>query len=76
MLNGRFILDQARFLAERIVKEAGSCPEAQVERAFELAFGRPPEPVEREAAVRLIGGHGVAVFCRALLNTNEFVYVM
>ncbi len=76
LLNGRFSLQQARFLAERIAAEAGEDAGAQVDRAFGLAFGRVPETGEREAAVGLIERHGLAVFCRALINSNEFIYVM
>ncbi len=35
-----------------------------------------PKPEERAAAIHLIEQHGLAIFCRALFNANEFVYVM
>ena len=76
LLNGRFSLQQAVFLAERLAAEAGQRPGAQVDRAFGLAFGRVPEAGEREAAIGLVERHGLAVFCRALINSNEFIYVM
>ncbi|MBI4902703.1 MAG: DUF1553 domain-containing protein [Acidobacteria bacterium] len=75
LLNNTFILDQAGYFAQRLEREAAS-PAVQVERAFQLAFGRPPEPNESAAALSLIRDHGLAAFCRALLNANEFVYVM
>ena len=76
LLNGRFSLQQAVFLAERLAAEAGQHPGAQVDRAFGLAFGRVPEAGERKAAIGLVERHGLAVFCRALINSNEFIYVM
>lgn len=45
-LNGEFIQQQARYFAERLVCEAGNDPVAQIKRAFELAFCRPPRPDE------------------------------
>jgi len=76
LLNSSFILDQAQYFAERLEREAGKNRTVQIERAFRLAFGRAPKPAEAAAAAALIGEHGLAVFCRALLNANEFVYVM
>ena len=39
--------------------------------AYVLVFGREPESVEVDAAAKLIREHGLMVFCRALLNSNE-----
>jgi len=75
LMNGPFVLDQARYLAGRVKKEAGEGQPAQVERAFRLAFGRDPAPAERDAALRVVHDHGLAALCRALFNANEFVYV-
>ncbi len=76
MMNSSFIIDQARFFAERLVRETGPDHGAQVDRAYRLAFGRIPKPEERAAAIHLIEQHGLVIFCRALFNANEFVYVM
>jgi hypothetical protein len=75
LLNGSFMLQQAEFFAERLKSDAGLDPGNDVDRAFKRAFGRPPSSVERAAAVKLIGEHGLPAFCRAMLNANEFVYV-
>ena len=50
-------------------------PRAQVDRAFRLCCGRAPEVDERADAVGLVERHGLPAFCRALLNTNEFLFV-
>jgi hypothetical protein len=44
-------------------------------QAFELAFGRTPTPAELTAAEEFIREQGMTLFCRALFNANEFVYV-
>ncbi len=75
LLNSRFILAASRSLADRLRREAGNAPEAQVRRAFLLAFGREPGDSEREAAVRLVREHGAEALARALFNANEFLYV-
>jgi hypothetical protein len=73
LLNSTFVEQQAGYLAERLAKEADGEIEAQVRRAFLLAFGREAAPEETAAAVRLVEQHGLAVFCRAMFNANEFV---
>ena len=75
LLNSRFVIEQATYLAGRLKAEAGPDPARQAERGFRLAFGRAPSSSESNAAVALIGSHGSVAFCRALYNANEFVYV-
>ena len=74
LLNGSFINQQAGFLAERIRKDAGEAPAAQVNRGFRLAFGRAPSAAEGAAGLELVRKHGLGALCRALLNANEFLY--
>jgi hypothetical protein len=74
LLNGPFMQQQAGFLAERVRHEAGPTREAQVIRAFRLAFGRPPDAEERKAASDLVAAQGLPALCRALMNANEFLY--
>ncbi len=76
LFNNSFVIEQAELLAGRLRKEAGADPARQVDWAFVLAFGRPAEPGERAAAAALVERHGLAAFCRALFNANEFIYVM
>jgi hypothetical protein len=75
LLNSSFMMQQAGFFAERLKREAGDDPAAQATLAFRLAFGRNPGEADREASVRFIRGQGLTLFCRALFNANEFLYV-
>jgi hypothetical protein len=54
LMNSRFVLDEARAFAERVHREAGDEPQAQVERAWLLAFARPPQPAELAAALNFL----------------------
>jgi hypothetical protein len=47
LLNGEFINEQAQAFAQRIAREAGDDNAARVERAYRLAFSRPPSEKER-----------------------------
>lgn len=75
LMNGPFVIEQAGFFSERIQADAGTDLLAQVDRAFALALARKPAGDERSAAVALIREHGLEALCRALFNTNEFIYV-
>jgi hypothetical protein len=76
LLNSSFVMEQAGFLAERVLREAGTThPDLVVTRAFRLALGREPDPEERWASVRMIQGQGLRVLCRALLNSSEFIFL-
>ena len=72
--NNEFMLRQSRHLATRVENEGGPGV-AGIDRAFILAFQRPPTASERQAAVSLVNEQGLFALCRALLNANEFAYL-
>jgi hypothetical protein len=49
LLNGDFVNRQARHLADRLEREAGLDPAAQIERAYLLTVCRPPNQAECNA---------------------------
>jgi hypothetical protein len=73
--NGAFALRTADAFAARLEREALGDVTKQVERAWVLAFARPPTPAERDAAVRLVRSAGLPALGRALFNANEFLTV-
>jgi hypothetical protein len=73
--NNSFTLRMADHFAERLHKECPEATAAQLRRAFELACGRRPTAGEMDAAEAFSSQHGLAAFCRVLLNTNGFLYV-
>jgi hypothetical protein len=75
LFNSRFTLDEANQLATRLEHEAGSLPNKQIACAFELAFSRQPDEAELDAATRLVGQFGLPAFCRAILNSNELMFI-
>jgi len=65
-------------LAERLQREAGSDPAAQIERAYLLATGRPPQPDERERCLAFLKVGGAAALpdlCQVVLSLNRTAYV-
>jgi hypothetical protein len=87
LLNNEFVLNRGKALAKRVLDQAGNDVARQVEVAFELTLGRPPDDADREAARQFFqtqvtranateGPMSVLVsFCQTLLNVNEFVYL-
>ena len=84
LFNSEFSHEQSRFMAKRIENEAGEDLNAQVERAFQIAFQRAAAPTELAKCVTFLsspqsetGGPAgnLSDLCLVLLNTNEFIYL-
>jgi hypothetical protein len=90
MLNGDFMLEQADFMAERVLKSAGPSDADHIDLAFRIALGRHPNASERGWSQKSLAGFteawqqnkakdgeqkALASLCQTLLNTNEFLYV-
>ncbi len=85
LLNHRFTLDMAEALAEKIETSsktvspnvASAQPESAqwVSDAFRFAYQREPKKDEMDAATKLIEEFGLKAFCRAILNSNELIYI-
>lgn len=75
LLNSPFMVQQVEIFAGRLRRDAGEDLSAQARRGWELAFQRSPTNEELAVAVRVVVDAGLTVFCRALLNANEFLYV-
>jgi hypothetical protein len=75
LLNDPFVLQQADHFATRLADVHRGDVRGQVQAAYRLAFGREPSGPEAERAERFVGQRGLFLFCRALFNSNEFLYV-
>lgn len=72
--NNELMLLQAKRFAKRLERDAATW-DGRIHRAFELAFGRPPNEREQKASHSLVEEAGLFALCRALFTANEFVYV-
>ena len=75
LLNNSFVHRQAKHFAERVRKEAGDDAGKQAERAYRIAYGRPPAEKESSRAAALAKEHGLETLCWAMLNSSEFLYL-
>jgi hypothetical protein len=55
LLNGPFVQGQSKLFAARLLRECGEDEVWPVERAYQLAMGRPPTAAERRTAQEFLG---------------------
>jgi len=75
LFNSLFSLAQADAFASRVKKEAGDDLTTQIKRAYQLALSREPNADELRETELIIKQHGIATLCRALFNSNEFLFI-
>src|SRR5262249_27287928 len=77
LLNGDFALESGQRLATALRERFSDDDTAAVTHAYRLAWGRQPSEQEIQLALRFLRTQdaGIAAFCHALLNTNEFLFV-
>jgi hypothetical protein len=75
LLNGHTALSQSQQFAARIVKLAGDNPDASVDVAWKLAFGRLPAADEKQVAVDFLKRNSLPQLCHLIFNMSEFIYV-
>jgi hypothetical protein len=74
LLNNPFMVRQAEHLAER-VRTLAQKPEEQVAWLYRLALGRDPSVAETTRLVEFAARDGLKNASRAILNSNEFLFV-
>jgi hypothetical protein len=75
MMNDVFVLRQARILAERVRKNAGTDVRKQSITAVALTLCRKPTQLELTRATKFLKSNTLEMYCWALLNSGEFAYV-
>lgn len=79
LLNGPFVMTQAEIFAKRLESETstpeGASVAAQVRLAYLLGYNRPATDEEVKFAGEFISEFGLNQFCRAFLNSNEFLFI-
>jgi hypothetical protein len=90
LMNDEFVLLQAGFFAQRVEREAGDDPAAQIRTAYRVALSRDPSGPELRGNLRYIeqqrqyhqarnskspGESALTDLCAVMLNLNEFVYI-
>ncbi len=74
LLNNDFVLHGSGWIEETIEAECDGL-DSHVTRAVQLAWLRSPTQQELAMFSAYVRQHGLAAFCRVLLNSNEFLFV-
>jgi len=74
LFNSHFMVQQSGKMADKLLKEAGNSVEEQVRTAYQLYYGRPALVEEINDATEFVRDHSLADFCRAMFNSNEFLF--
>ncbi len=85
MMNSSVMLQQSRKMADNLMAESALSDAEKVRTAFERALARPATPAEIDQALSFIHrmeqqwkGNAIMAwqsFCKALLASNEFIYI-
>jgi Protein of unknown function (DUF1549)/Protein of unknown function (DUF1553) len=86
LLNNDLVVEWSREMAARVMNDSGLTPEAEIDRAWKLAYSRLPSAEEKASALKFLERQmalldkpsravAMADLCHMLLNSNEFVYV-
>lgn len=74
LFNSGFINEQASFFAERLEKHDPTTA-GQVNMSYQLAYSRKPDHDELKRSKQFIDDYGLQAFCRAVLNSNELLFI-
>ena len=75
LMNSDFVIDQSQRIADRAMSDVNDDRTKVIDRCFELLLGRAPDADERAACLALAEESGLALVCRALINSNEFAFL-
>ncbi|QDU79410.1 Planctomycete cytochrome C [Polystyrenella longa] len=75
LYNSRFVLQQADLFSQRLRREAPDSVDNQIQLAFKLAYNRPIEAIELSRSKQFVEEQGLVAMCRAIFNSNEFLFI-
>lgn len=75
LLNSRFTIEQAGAFEARVQADIGDDIVEQIRHTYWIALNRMPSPDEVADAESIVRKHGLATLCRAMFNSNEFLFL-
>ncbi len=76
LFNSRFTIEQSEAFASRVKSESNSDElESQIRRVYQIALNREPAAEEVSDAIPVVRDYGLQSLCRALFNSNEFLFL-
>jgi hypothetical protein len=75
LLNSSIVIQLTQTIASAIESSTPDDLTLRIAEAYRRILGREPKQTEIELAVPSVRKHGLDVLCRALFNSNEYLYV-
>ena len=81
LFNSPFIEQQSEIFSQRLLEsdpvtsQGKVSPVEAIIKAYQLCYSRRPDPSERRSAEEFVKQNGLTQFCRALFNSNEFLFI-
>ncbi len=75
LMNSDFVLSQSERIAKLALQDAGGSNDQAIHECFQRLLGRNADPQEHEACRKTMEQYGLALVCRALINSNEFAFL-
>ncbi|MCU0713685.1 MAG: PSD1 and planctomycete cytochrome C domain-containing protein [Pirellula sp.] len=75
LLNSSIVIQLTQKIASAIESSTSDDDALRITEAYRRILGREPKQTEIELAVPSVRKHGLDVLCRALFNSNEYLYV-
>jgi Protein of unknown function (DUF1553)/Protein of unknown function (DUF1549)/Planctomycete cytochrome C len=75
LFNSEFSVELSSAFADHVRRNSGDSSSDQIKQAFLLAFGREPTTDEITESQSLVTQHDLALLCRVLINSNEFLFL-
>ena len=75
LFNSTFTIEQAEVFSALLKDNVGNDVSQQVQQAYWLGLNRRPESEELADAVAVVRVFGLESLCRALFNSNEFLFI-
>ena len=74
LLNSKFITQQSKLISEKCINDTDDLRSA-VMMCFKLLLNRSPQQDELQYSLDVAQQNGLNFVCRALINSNEFVFI-
>ena len=72
LMNSQFMITQCDILANKV---HSSDKKESVNKLFQIVYNREPDAKEMAMSLKVLKSEGMHILCRALLNSNEFVFI-
>jgi len=72
LMNSKFMENQCEIIAKKV---ESNDPEQSIRKLFLLIYNRQPSEIELVMSKKILKVEKLSILCRAMLNSNEFIFI-